>query len=483
MFYLHFSWNNLISSSPATMKKLGNLVLKTHFDGSCHTTTHWVDKFDDLIEFKRHYHTLKVTLIDHADGDAAKLFLELIKRIGFSIKKLILRDGSFSSLDEFRGILQQVPSVETLKLHNLSVDEEINSFESVSLENLLTLEMNECDLVLLQCVTADQINSLSVNSLNSDSIQRETFIDFLKSSGKLQSLNINVDVYVDLFQSELNVVFPFRLKKFRISSSGLFTLFNLEVSLEELDINYGSFLRSQASSLEELDLYFSRGEIVEIIFMQLKALKKLTIIPSAFPSEKAFYEQLKPSESLKDIRILRDFPGIAGVEGFFGNCPNLEILIVDISDHSQFIFSMIPFVNNFNPKLKALTVRPQFVQQLSAAKFVSLTSFHVEYIHQKDFDIFIRFVKNNPTIEILSMWTLGKNILNLQTLEVLISHPKLRILKFCGNVEAVKSMCDEINNNNGFLGELKLKEEKAIEGRSSKTPNSWQLQLPLASEN
>jgi len=92
-----------------------------------------------------------------------------------------------------------------------------------------------------------------------------------------------------------------------------------------------AFLNNFAGTLEELELCGKFPDsIYEMIFKIFPKLKVLKVDMVTAPKEDSFYHNLRPNPSVRKLIILNCYESKAkSVEGFIGNLPNIQALVVE----------------------------------------------------------------------------------------------------------------------------------------------------------
>lgn len=120
------------------------------------------------------------------------------------------------------------------------------------------------------------------------------------------------------------------------------------------------------------------------------------------------------------------------------NCPNLEHLGVPTK-----IPEIVQFISINNPKIEHLSIDAIRTEDDADAKFSFLNYLHVRKI--KNYKNLQLFVKNNPTIETLSVRLLIDERTDIGIfIGALLSQPNLKHLKFMSNLEVAKAINDKV---------------------------------------
>lgn len=285
----------------------------------------------------------------------------------------------------------------------------------------------------------------------------EYLLNFLSAAKKLKVIDVDDCVVEKVFSSSSN--FDFKLKRFQSYSHR-----PLSPAAEE---NFVKFLKSQASCLEEFRWNRLQHSMTKVVLTELKNLVKLELDSESLPTDKSFYDQLKPMEKL------RSFPGLRVPKFLLGLLPNLEQL--KTSEGS----SIILFLSTYNPSLKSLSIG-SFRDEVDAKVVLKkLEYFYVEW--DSGTEHLIKFLTNNPTIVTFCSRYYADNT---QLIDVLLNMPNLKHLKLGGEVTDLQSTFKKIKNNPKRLETLEMIFEK-VPGRPNilfrfpQDADKWEEKTPF----
>lgn len=446
MIVLPFSWNDIISLSPSTMKKF-TLKLSNH---NVHgENSVWVNHFEEIMSLERKFQSMSVHLHSAHYKQSVDLLVQASSRYGCQIRSLTLYDSEFEALKDFAELMKSFPLLEDLALIKTTLkppsQKDILQIEPVVLKELRSLNFNSSNWAFFQCIIGSQITKLSACHKMNIITDRDCFIRFLEASKKLEAIDIDSRVYVRLFEFPFRQSFPFKLSSFK------FHWHFPSTDVGDADINFDKFLLNHASSLEDLQLNYVSPDQLRTIFSKLGKLLKLRINATSLPSDKDFYEQLSPLKNLKELIAHDKIPNEIAARGVLGNCPNLERLFM-IHDPDYLISSLLPFIAIYNPNLKALSI--ETLKTTVDAKFKFLKHLHVDVLVNLNF--LTEFFKLNPTIDTFSFRWINMQESYEEIIESLIEVDSLKHLKFFGSFAELKIVFDKVKQNYKNLKSLEL---------------------------
>jgi hypothetical protein len=212
-------------------------------------------------------------------------------------------------------------------------------------------------------------------------------------------------------------------------------------------------LQSQSSSIEELVLNLVPLKTVETILGKMKNLRKLRINSGSIPTDKEFYDFLKPLKTLREVEMHDEFLHEDAMKNFLGFCPNLESL-KSIHDQSGIVSNCLRFIAVYNPRITTLMINCLIPQEEPEAQFKYLKAFHVETVD--NLDVFLKFLRENSSIETLSIGNVDREELTDVILEKLMNETKIRRLKFAGDFDTIEGIYDKIKIDYKNLKSLEL---------------------------
>lgn len=413
----------------------------------------WVEHFEELMSLERKFQSMSVFLPSFHYEKSVELLIKVSLRYGSQIRSLTLNESEFDHLQDFCDILESLPLLEVLEVNKTVMKEhskeDLSSIQPVILKQLKTLIFRSSSWSLFQCLVGSQVTNAIVFNMMLRITDRDCFVKFLEESRKLESLEIDSRVFVRTFELEFRKSFEFKLKRFK------FLWHFPQTDIGDADKNLSLFLATQTSSLEELELNYLTHELLRVIFVKLRNVRKLRFNSTCLPTDKNFYDQLKPVNTLKEIIAHDQIPNEEAARGLLGICPNLNSLQV-LHDPENLINKILPFTAVYNTKLNALSLE-SFKNEVDAGiKLNSLKFLHVETF--ANFEFLLSFLRSHPAIDTLSIKVEEhEEALIYEFLHVLMEEPKLKNLKFAGSFKTLKSIYDSIKVDYKHLKSLELK--------------------------
>ncbi|KAL7043442.1 hypothetical protein ACKWTF_001504 [Chironomus riparius] len=251
--------------------------------------------------------------------------IDFIQQRGKFIRHLDLDIGC-QDRKHLKFILNQMPNLESLSYNSLDFavggyctdDDDIPTEKNLAtLTKLKNLKINQNDLKDFMEGTKNVTNLDKLIVYGDDAQNQDLLTDFVVQQNKLKELNLSNRSFSGFITFPVRDIFSevkFRLKSFRLSYYNNYGFFN-----------YTKFLQSQAESLEELDLEYTPGqEVFDVIFGDLKNLKKLTLDPYyGAPIFSDFYQHYRRDS----VRVYEDkFVLGVNTQKVFSRFPNLETL-------------------------------------------------------------------------------------------------------------------------------------------------------------
>lgn len=401
----------------------------------------WTEEIVEILSLERKFVTIDVTLDDTHAQNTSELFVRIVEKCGSQVRKLILQDADFKDSSTLHKILMSMPLLEEMDIAELRCANALKHELPVTFYRLKTLKISNVDWRLFQYLKAPNITSFEVDDteMNTSDSSIEFLASFLKSSRDIESLGIEENIIDKIFSSKAIKSFPLKLKKIEFQNN------------DQSDQHFSRFLASQASSLEELEIQFGSREIYEVIFKEMKCLKTLRMNMDTLPTDKEFYDKLRPVESLKEIFSNFGFSDEVSAKGILGNCPNLEVLNVTMDGNG---FDLLSFIAINNPKITTLSIKTLKDHTTPEVKFKALK--RLQLYEVKNVEFLLTFLRNNSTLETLSIWWIDEDVLQPKDLDVLMNESNLRHLKFMGECETMKAIYDKLKVDYKKLKSLEL---------------------------
>lgn len=315
--------------------------------------------------------------------------LDFIQHRGKYVRHLDLNIGCQDRM-HLKFILNQMPNLESLTYDSLDfavggytfMDEIPDEENLAKLSKLNYLKINQCDLKDFMDSTKDVKNIEKLIVYGSDARNQDLLTDLIAQQENLKELtltNKSFSGFIAFPVRDIVSEVKFSLKSFKLSYYNNYGFFN-----------YTKFLQSQAESLEELELEYTPGqEVCDVIFEDLKNLRKLTLDPYyGAPIFSDFYPHYR-RESLKiyeDKYVL----GV-DVQKVFSRFPNLDTLkCVKFGGSSFGCFD----------KLTTLDIKYLNCSFLVILEFQNLKNLTIEKVSRIFFEnIWQRFARNFENVE------------------------------------------------------------------------------------
>ena len=164
----------------------------------------------------------------------------------------------------------------------------------------------------------------------------------------------------------------------------------------ETEEKYLALLGCFVVTLEELEI---RGHypdsVYEMIFKKFHKLKVLTININHAPKENTFYHNLRPNPLIQKLFIIGSREtNRQSLEGFIGNMPNLDTLVMETREVSN---ELLIFVSNNLHKLKTLSMETLWGTTVEDVCIPSLTILSVKEtteLKQQDWQLIVKAFPN-----------------------------------------------------------------------------------------
>lgn len=300
----------------------------------------------------------------------------------------------------------------------------------VNLKNLKYLKIKNDNFSTFKYLSAPNIITVDVWGGAYDELEHESgklFNIFLLSAPKLQSLILRSHSFHTFFRTKHENI-PFKLKSF--AENGSYS------KLDESWMNFVCFLKQQATSLEDLELCRTLPEVIVTIFNYLKNLKAFHIKAFFLPTDKAFYNRLRPLKNLTKFRSNSKFANETAAKGILGNFPNLETLAVPIHP------DLLSFMSINNPKLRILKIISFPTHNQAESKFKFLNSLELEII--KESEPFLFFLKNHASLVTLKINWVEDDILTEEVMTEIMTSTNLVDFTFRGHYDPIKTIMDTV---------------------------------------
>lgn len=382
----------------------------------------WIIDFNEVASIRRNFQSIDVHLSNSTKY--LQMFLELIRTHGYQVRSLKLKCDEAMSFLDFSEVFKYLPMLEELKIFNCSIEISTISCSKVLFHKLKILEINDLDCSILENFSAPELTSLSINDCKGTSCF--SLIIFLLASTRLKTLTFINSGMPNIFCTEMSQL---NLKTLQIVvNTELFSRLQLS---DEICFEFIQFLESQTSLVELRLEGFELNEVVTTIFNYLKQLKTLCVGSRILPNTDELYDQLEPSQSLKEIEFHKDFWGTS-INKILNKCPELESLKLNII--KPVVLETLTVIEASNPKIKALSITSFDTYIRTDVKFNFLHSLEITEITNTNF--LHSILRMNPTIENVTMQIYEVDFRNLcekifedRFLNILTYHPGVRQCK------------------------------------------------------
>lgn len=164
--------------------------------------------------------------------------------------------------------------------------------------------------------------------------------------------------------------------------------------------NVLAFFNNFVDTLEYLELGETFPDSVyEMIFKKFRHLKTLKVNIGYAPSGSSFYHNLRPNLSVKELVICGfNDDVIKSLEGFIGNLPNIETLIMDVNEIPK---EVMVFITNNLSKVKSLHLKKIDGKMVEDVQIPSVKSLHIRMLPELQVGNWKSIVKAFPNIEFL----------------------------------------------------------------------------------
>lgn len=345
--------------------------------------------------------------------------LEFVTNYGAFVRCLSLNFGGKSD-NTIKYILHHVPNLDELEyenpdeLYKYGFDMKFNNIEKVeepikmSRLKKLKLTTNNFHEFRKNIEKLDNLEEFFVNLKENN--DEKNLVNFLIEQHNLKILSIKLKfsrnpIFFPNEDMTQNIKFHLEVLKLKFN--------------HESDINFMNFLRSQASSLEEMDVKCSSEEFLEILFNKCNKLTKLTY----YGTNSQIYSELYPHWTLKKLKFLTDysnsaqnlnlvyrkFPNIiffkccqlADMSGTFDKLAKLEINTVFIENFKNIKLPNLIFISIKSLERIGDEINWQmFIQNMPKLKNLQIYSLKCKTDHE----IIFKFIKNFTNLKYFEIW-------------------------------------------------------------------------------
>lgn len=405
------------------------LNLKAGYNWHKQTDVAWKKLIEEVSQSNRKFVNIKFDSLYGREEDVRK-----VVELHWTTLKSVECCFSHFGAKHFVEILGCITNLETLSIKHSTFDARLN-LEIVELKKLKHFKLSSCDWNVLDLINSSKVESFEVDGSAHGNLQ--SLKQFLTKQTELESISINafLSIASTLFDIELeSMIQPFKLKTFKIlnhPNDSRFTTQN--------EANFISFLRTHGKLLHELDLQCSlTPAMLKFVLTQFKSMKKLKLSGKNIPTNVEFYETLVPSANISELAFVEKFKDDESAKAFLGIFTRVESLSV------QFVSrSVLKFIENNFHRLTNLTVKSlPYASESLKVRFPNLKEVHVDGI--KCIENWFCFLKENPTIERLSLKEIYLQTITNASVQSIVSNTNLKHIKLQGGLRAMKEFFDII---------------------------------------
>lgn len=265
-------------------------------------------------------------------------------------------------------------------------------------------------------------------------------IEYLGSQKMIQELAVR-DLSLNHYLCDLKVI---KAVQFPLKKLSLWKLRDAVRDEEKLL----AFLENFVDTLEFLEL---RGHypnsVYEMIFKKFLKLKVLKVGMNQTPKNDEFYHNLRPNQSIQKFIIIDSEKATEkSIEGFIGNLPNIETLVMGTENVSN---NLLVFISNNLPKLKSLnlnTIKGHMIERVCIGSVTSLRVKKTGELEPNDWKLSVKAFPNVNEFSIEKVW--AKDALSDRMFNIFTKGWKmLNHLKFGHGFKAVKRIFNQLLRN------------------------------------
>lgn len=354
--------------------------------------SNWQQKESEIKTLRRKFHTIFIESVEINEQLADTLQLLAISA----------RELEIDSVKVTNGLLLSKILNSMQKLEKITIDRSTTEFEEdttpSSLASLKTFNLIKSDWSFLDFFRNTHVRALKISGKNYNTVNAISFKDFMEKQS-LDSLSVSVDsgnFFIDLEKvAEKNR--HFELKKLAI---------DFKYWDNETDRAFTSFLRTNSSTLETLEITQELShKVLETIMQKLK-IKRLIIDGNRLPSKPSCY-RIRPNKYLKTLVIKNLLDKLEVVQGILSVYSTIEKLVIE-QWSDEVINETLIFLANNNKNLQHLEIPNLSDSETPELAIVSLKTFRVDFVGKAT--EWQTFCVSNPTIESLIVkWSTNRD--------------------------------------------------------------------------
>lgn len=380
----------------------------------------WVRLDQQLKNFSRKYHTVE---IDNS-CEWSESAIKVLSRHGKEARLLELSDCDFDMahikvLNKLFGVFE---GLEELKICNASInviESEINKIKPVNMARLKTVVLSEfhfgvrisvrtsreilknfLPFQLLQFIRTTQLSCLKINEWSTGQDSSMLYLaGYLADQKCLEQLAMrDSELDIGAFSaSHINrMTFPLKSLSLRKHSRTVCDEQNMK-----------EFFKRFSNTLEELELGNSFPDsIYEMIFKKFLKLKYLKVNIAHAPKENVFYHNLQANSSVKKL-VVQGYKQqhLKSLQGFIGNLPNIETLVM--CDSSEVTKGPMIFFTNNLLKIHTLcltTIKGNMLKGVNMPSVKSLIIESLPKLSHHDWKAIVKAFRNLEKLEVGSSY-------------------------------------------------------------------------------
>lgn len=452
------------------------LDLRRSFSRNMVEERKWKKTLNEVIRSTRKFVNVRFSSMEHRENDV----LEVLKVFSATFKSICFH---WCRLDAQRlsNMLGDIPHLETFVVRLNSSFQYKHDFEAVELKNLKHVTLSMCNWDVVKVMKSSRVVTIEVKDYINGKL--EHFKHFLSTQTKLETIEICAFLtLVKLFEIDMSATCPsaFQLKKFSLLCKS-----RSIIEWLESDKNFIKFFRLHGQRLQELELdcQLSR-DMLKFIVTELKSLRKLTLNVSFLPSGSDFYSNLSASSNITELILRDEFRCNVTGRAFFGMFEHVEkltlpcvsgsllryiqrnyyrlssltlanlphrsindpIIYIDNEVRPSGIVSLLRHIDSVSMQwlnrsllklmdLDHLRIPPPKPEPYSLC-FPRLKQLRIESI--TDIENFVWFIKENPTIERLSIMQIHFSIVTSLHIQAMLEHTRINHIQAKGDRRSMK---------------------------------------------
>ncbi|KAL7041354.1 hypothetical protein ACKWTF_000738 [Chironomus riparius] len=394
-------WNNLISNTENTMKKIQTIYIDPD------------NMISGIPKFTRPYARIEVENLKlECDLD----LLNRLRKIGDGIE-FVLFSHCWLLGNAMTSFLRCFKNVEDLHITHCEITSVPVQRKIILRElKLLHIDVGTWPLSFLETPKLITFQCHSVIAEDQMRINK-----FLNKQTKLEVLDLNC--IFNLFHSSSDPLDP----KFKLKTLKLTDLVNYE------NDQMMNLLSSVTESLTSIEIGFEMGrDTTKYALQNFINLESMTIDCDTLPNSPNFYNDIKTSQTLKRVQISGELEKTMPIVLFLDHHPQIEYLdicsLFNIPSTRHSFWSRFAGITKNVASLKIDTIDADNIFHIKSKNLKDLKIYLLEFIDNLNW---IEFCSNNPNIERLHVYDKNESF-NINDVEVVLKEhlPKLKHFYF-----------------------------------------------------